>query len=353
MFADVVSIGHHARVPAHLIAEITEPRALQILNHLLTLCNPQKPEVWVDQQLIGTKLGVHRETIGRWIRHLVKVGRLVFLGFHYDGRRKRYLINLSANEDISVEKESSFIAHTATSNKIVGRPPTKLLDDAQRFCWTINKVIKTNKKEQTVCEISKREPSPNKIVLKQSLEAIGLHQQSIEKLLSNYPVDKIHAQIKHLQILLEQGEAIKEPAAWLIAAIRNNYEVPFAGNEECPQAILSREAVMMAQTAKDFFIKGNLKEAKAFAEKSIQLSPNTLAQEVLRETQATVEHREKIETAQKQLSDELKEEIRRKTEQEKATEMRRWFKSDTEMWASKFFRGAVDALVNQKLIEAI
>jgi hypothetical protein len=353
MLAEAINIGHHARVPACLIAEVTQPRALQILNHLLTLCNPQKPEVWVDQQLIGTKIGVHRDTVGRWIRYLERVGRLICQGFHHDGRRKRYLINLSTQQDLSLETANTTKSHTVTSNEIVGGPPAKQSDDLRRFCRTINREKETRIKEQTVAEISKKEFSSTESALKEKLVAIGLHTHSIEALLGCYPVDQINDQIKHLQILLEQGEDIKKPAAWLIAAIKNNYEVPVTKTEEHQQAVLSREAAVMAQTAKSLLVEGNLKEAKAFADKSIQLSPNNLAQEVQRDVQTTLEHIEKIENAQKQISAELKEELRRETEQEKAIEMRRWFKSDAEMWVSKFFKGAVDALVNQKLVEAI
>ena len=201
-----VAMGRHARVPAQLIAEVEKPRALQILTHLLTLCNPQKPEIWIDQGLLGKNLGIHRDSVGRWIRYLEKIGRLVFLGFRHDGRRKRYLINLPVEHATIKEEEIATKPRKITSGKIVGRPPAEGSDDLRRICRTINKVEETNLKEQTVVDVSKKEFSSNaKIALKQKLKIIGVHKHVIEKLVSKYSLEKIEDQIEHLNFLLKQG----------------------------------------------------------------------------------------------------------------------------------------------------
>jgi hypothetical protein len=355
MFAETINIGHHARVPAQLIAEVTQPRALQILNHLLTLCNPQKPEVWVDQQLIGKKLGVHRETAGRWIRHLERVGRLICLGFHHDGRRKRYLINLVTNHEASLENTDLDRAHKTTSNNFVGRRPAKQLDDLQRFCGTINRKEETKIKEQTAVEISKGEtPCHEDTALKQKLTEIGLHKESVDNLLREFATDKIVAQLQHLEILIQRGENIKKPAAWLIAAIKNAYALPTEKQkEELDEQRASQEAAYLAQTARHAFVEGKMLQAKCEAEKSLKISVNSLAQEVLRDVQTSLAHAERIERAERELNSEIKQIIRQKVEQEQSFQCRKWFKSDDEMRASKLFKGAVDALFNQRLIEAV
>jgi hypothetical protein len=357
MIAESINIGHHARVPAQLIAEVTKPRALQILNHLLTLCNPQKPEVWIDQQLVGKKLGVHRETAGYWIRYLERLGRLVCLGFHHDGRRKRYLINLAAQQESSLEKTSPANPHKATSNDFAGRPPAKQLDDLQRFHWTINREEKTEIKEQTVVEISKRVFSSNeKIALKQKLKTIGLHKHSIEKLVDKFSIERINAQINHLDALIKRGEVISKPAAWLFAAIKNDYILPVdtaKSKLDEQNAEASREAALLAQTARHALVEGNMREAKRAAEKSLEKAKNSLAQEVLRDVKTSLERAERIKRAERELTAETKQNIRLRAEQEQSSQCRKWFKSEDEMRASKLFRGAVDALFNQRLLEAV
>lgn len=70
------------------------------------------------------------------------------------------------------------------------------------------------------------------------------------------------------------------------------------------------------------------------AEKSIKILPTDLAREVLEKAQTTLERMDIVERAQKQMPPELKEEIRRKIEPEKAIEFRKLFKSESAMWAS-------------------
>jgi hypothetical protein len=356
MTAATINIGHHARVPAKLIAETEKPRALQILNHLLTLCNPQNPEVWIDQQWLGNKLGIHRDTVGRWIRHLEQIGRLVFLGFRNDGRRKRYLIKLP-NEEVPIENKRTTKPLNITSDNFVGRSQVKRSDDTRRFCRNINRIEKTNNKEQTVVDLCKREFSPNeKIAIKQKLKAVGLHKNSIEKLVTKFSLEKINDQIIHLKTLIDAGDNIKKPAAWLIAAVENNYDiinvVEKNSTNENHQGELSRQAAILAQTARNELLEGNHRKAQQTASKSLEITPNTVAGEILKEATMALERIEKIEIIQRQASLEDKQKIQREAEEEKSKELRRWFKSEAEMRLSKFFKGAVEALVNQRLIEA-
>jgi len=69
-----------------------KPRAYLILHYLISSCCAKTAEVEVHQDKLGQKLGVHRDTIGRWVRYLEKNQYLVCLDFSQEARGKRYRI---------------------------------------------------------------------------------------------------------------------------------------------------------------------------------------------------------------------------------------------------------------------
>lgn len=351
-------IGHHARVPVQMIREVQKPRALQILNHLLTLCSPEKPEVWVDQALVGHKLGIHQDTVGRWIRYLVKIERLISLGYYKDGRRKRYKINLPKNESLtprSVDPSSRF--SRAKTDDFAGRPPAIVSDDLRQIDRTINKEEITRIKEQTVAvDFSKKEFSRNeKIALKQKMKAIGVHKQRIDKLIDRYDHEKIKDQIEHLMHLLRKGENIEKPGAWLISAVEKNYVLP---KEIDKQAIAEernleakKKAGAIAQRAKSEMIEGKYELAKQTALESLAVAKNDLANEVAKEVCEIIERNEKIKHVRAQTAPALIEQIRKEEEQKKIQELKRWFKSEAQVINSQLFQKSVEEMVNQRLLE--
>lgn len=347
MSAIALSMGRHARVPAQLIEEVTKPRAIQILTHLLTVCNPQRPEVWVDQGLLGSKLGIHRDTVGKWIRHLENIGRLVFIGFRADGRRKRYQIILQ--QELPAEEPLKL-----TSDEIAGGPPIIPSDDVMRNDRNINRIKETDIKEQTDAVVKQKYSSNQKIALKQKLKEIGVHKQVIDKLVSKYTTEKISAQIEHLDLILARGERIVKPASWLIAAIKGNYELPREIDkktlEEEQKAKHRENAVQLAQHAQRELNVGNIEQAKELARRSLAINENSEAKRLLDEEQQKIERQKKIEDTRRTISPEKLENIRREEEQKKLLEMRKISGlSDIKILSSHFFKVLVDELINERL----
>jgi hypothetical protein len=350
-------IGHHARVPAQMIREIQKPRALQILNHLLTLCPPQKPEVWVDQALVGRILGIHQDTVGRWVRYLVKIGGLISLGYHKDGRRRRYKINLPQTdvlEGSSIEPSSR--SNSAKTDDFAGQPPALLPDNLRQIDRTINKEEITRIKEQTVAvDFSKKEFSENeKIALKQKMKTIGVHNQAIDKLIDRYAPEKINDQIEHLMHLLKEGADIQKPGAWLITAVEKNYDLP---REIDKQAIAAehesearREATTIAQRAKSEMMEGRYDKAKQTALDSLEVAKNDLANEVFKEACEIIERNERIKHARAQAAPALIEQIRKEEEEKKVRELKRWFKSEAQVRNTQLFQKSVEEMLNQRLL---
>ncbi len=170
-------------------------------------------------------------------------------------------------------------------------------------------------------------------------------------------METINAQIEHLLFLMERGEGIQKPGSWLIAAIEKNFPLPKEMDknaiEEEQRAEAIRNATMVAQEAKSELAQGNHQKAKERALKSLLLAQNDIAKDVVNEVNQILERAEKIDRARQLVSPEEQQQIRREEEQKKLNEMRRWFgKSDAEIMNSALFKGAVDALVNQRLLAA-
>lgn len=356
MKATAISFYHHAKVPSQMIDAVKKPRAIQILVHLLTLCNPNKPEVWVDQRLLGLKLGIHQDTAGIWIRYLEKIGRLAFLGYRHDGRRKRYRINLEGQENPSIPKRPRSQL-TANPLKIGGQPPVMAADNHRSEERYINKEEGTKLKEQTVIDIQEKEFSSNeKIAVKQKLKNLGVFKQTIEKLLNKYSIEQIELQLKHIQYLTERGDRIEKPASWLLRAIEGNYSLPKeidpnVVKQEQAQEVL-RKASIIAQDAKFNLDEGKLETARELATKSLQLAKNRLANEILNEAEKLIERAEKIKEARAKISNEALLKMRQEEEQKELPKMRRWGKSDAEILGSTFFKNLINAVLDQRLLGA-
>lgn len=350
-------LGHHARVPAQMIRDVQKPRALQILNHLLTLCSPQKPEVWIDQALVGDVLGIHQDTVGRWVRYLVKMGSLISLGYYKDGRRRRYKINLPKNEIVELSSfKPSGRPSRAKADDFAGGPAVISPEVLRQNDRTINKENKTRIKEQTVAVVfSNKEFSENeKVALKQKMQTIGVHRQGIDKLIDKYTPEKINDQIEHLMHMLKKGENIQKPGAWLIAAVEKDYALPKEIDKQAlaleSQEEARRDSSMMAQRAKSEMIEGKYEQARQIALKSLDLAKNDLAQEVIREISEITEREEKIKHARAEATPALIEQIRKEEEEKKVRELKRWFNSEAQVRNSKLFQKSVEEMINQRLL---
>lgn len=306
--------------------------------------------VYLCRAFFAKKLSLRKETISRALRVLEKIGVI--------NRTGELKFGFYPCVELLAPNDAHRAMKPADSQPVIKRSP---LSDhpitEQRSLDHSKKNKEEHIKEQNVNVLSKREFSSNeKIAVKQRLKTIGLHKHSIDKLMAKFSVERINAQIRHLQGLLERGDEIKNPAAWLIAAVEKGYELFTVHQNQTvhddPQSELARQAAILAQTARAELIEGNHLKAKQTASKSIEIAPNSVARDVLKEANRALERIERIERAQHQMPLEVKQQIRLDAENEKSKEMRRWFKSDAEMRLSQFFKGAVEALVNQRLIAA-
>jgi hypothetical protein len=319
-----INLNHFAQVPAEIINKVLKPRALQILNHLLKCCSLKKALVWVNQSWLAKQIGVHIETIGRWIRYLEKQGWLKFTGQRKQGRLKVY--------EIVFEKDSA-------SSIFAGGPPAKIEEDVLQNCWNINKEERTELKEQTAEDIVVE------ISLRKILHAYGINKNAAKRLIAKYPAELLNKQVEHLKLRQSHGDQIKSTAAWLVRAIQEDYALPMAHQEEV-RAENTRQAQRLLQEALYLERIGQVADAKAVAQKSLEIVHSKEAAELVGRIDARVEKNRRIEQARKNAPRELLERlIKEATEKVQASYRRLGIRALPEIASL-----AIEAEVGEKLI---
>lgn len=311
--------------------------------------------VYLCRAFFARKLNLRKETISRALKVLETIGVITRTGEVKFGFYPciQLLTPKNANgimkpaDSQPVIKLSSLGDHLITERRLIDHPKKNKEEE--------------RKKEQTAADVvvSKKEFSSNeKIALKQKLKAIGLYKHSIEKIISKHSTEDINNQIAHLQQIVERGGDIKNQASWLISAIEKKYARPEdlgkKALEDNKKAEAVREAAIVAQEAKSQLMAGNLHKARELATRSLLGDDNTLAKAVLGEADQILERAEKIERARALVSLEQQQLIRQEEEQRKLKEMRKLLgRNDNQIRNSAFFRTAVEALVDTRLLAAV
>jgi hypothetical protein len=308
--------------------------------------------VYVCRAVFAEKLNVSKRTISQGLNVLKKLGFIKFTGEFKFGFYPCFELvhpdedngTIKSADSPPVNKRSAVAEH--------------LLTEQGTFVHTKQKKEEPIKEQTTTVVFPEKEFSSNeKIALKQKLKAIGVHKRVIERLTTKHSMEKINAQIEHLQYVTERGGSIERPAAWLISAIEKDYPLPKETNKNSLEEERKTDAVLKAtvtaQRAKDELMAGNLKEALELSAKSTLMAENQLAKEVHREAVQIIDRAEKIEKARQMISPEQLRLIRQEEEQKKFKEMQRWYKNDNQIRESTLFKGAVEALVNQRLLAAV
>jgi hypothetical protein len=356
MTALAFDIGHHARIPADMISAEIKPRALQILNHLMTLCNPQNPEIWIDQGLIANKFKIHRDTVGRWVRSMEKSGLLSFIGFKNDGRRKRYKIKYQiSNPSNEPNLKPDLKPYKRASGIFVGRHTAFSSDDVRQKDRTINRTIKTNKKEQPLKKDSKNYfSSDEKTETSQILKKFGVRENLILKIMKKYPLENIRNQANHLSLLLKQGARINNQAAWLVRAIQENYALP---EEVDPQIIkeksaekISKRANLITEEASKLLEQGKLEEAKNKSLESKKILNTKSNENILLKIKEAIKNKKQDEKILCGLSEENSSKCIKEAEAE-ALEKISWMGSDANKFSNSIiFKEMVNSIFKRKAL---
>jgi hypothetical protein len=300
-----------------------------------------KGSVYICREFFSKKLNLKKETISRALTKLEKAHCI-----KRTGEFKHNIFPIVTLAEHTLEHSSSVTKRSLPSDQTI--------TDQRPFDHT-NKKTKEIRKEQTVVDFSKREFSSNqKIALKQKLKTIGLHKHSIEKLIAKNSSEKIESQIEHLRYAIERGDVIQNQASWLMSAVEKGYAVPRELDKtviaEEKQADLVREAAVLAQHAKVALDHGDDQGAKDIALKSLAISKNTNAEEILTKAQVRLERSQKAAQARMAVPQEKLQLFLEQARAQKMREFSTWYKTEAQILNNSLFIKGVEALVEESLL---
>ncbi len=350
-----INIGHYARIPSDTIFDDIRPRARQIFNHLALWCSPENPFVYVNQRGIATEINVHRETVGRGVRNLEKIGRLVFTGAWQTGGYKIYkMIYLRDpdNPNAAAQKrkarretwakkvrklakapkaiagaelapeavkapeptqapavvtapeipeeilEASNSAASPTSNIFVGARPAFLLESVQQFRGTYNRETINQNIQQPATAVAKQ------------MESIGVSGPVVGNLVKEFGPEACETQVEHLEFLQGKSSNIKDGARWLVSAIKRAFTPPDdlkAKKREEKQRKQQKMLKAMEEKIRTHFDNDNYEATISLANKRLAYGLHLESKELLLKAKQRIKRLRDLKEAEKSVSSDVKQ----------------------------------------------
>ena len=204
---------------------------------LLTYCHKEKDIAWPALSTLGDSLDMSKNSLISYQKTLLEYGLIK----KTTGRRTaqgNYRSNLYKVTPIRSPKNGP-----GQVQKLDTGSPKIALDQVQNLHPNNTNLNNTNittaKRENAAVDFKKlKEKGEEKILaIREQLMNLDIEESLIEKLLKNYPAEKIEEKI---DLLLIKGN-IQSPAGWLMAALKNDYqdleqegfdEEPVGGSED-------------------------------------------------------------------------------------------------------------------------
>ena len=256
-------------------------------------------EAFVSLGSFSNDLGYSRETICRAVTSLEKKGRIKKTGIKRYGFFP-YVEILEAPQEKEELQPVRFDAPLIKPSTIIDHNVNAHCPNGQSQERT--KELKKQTAEKIVCSknsLEEQEETP----LRKKLQSYGISKNQAKRLMGKFDVEKIQAQLDQLDHLLERGDQIKSPAAWLVSAIQRDYK-------PCAEIVKQKEAVQEAnqrqkyndaqrllQDAKWAENEGKIEQAKTLAEKSLTLIPQNETRELLAKVEAALLEQEQLAKA--------------------------------------------------------
>ncbi len=210
------------------------PTALYV--HLLKYCYKGKDVAWPTLKTLSKKVGVAENTLIRYIKILVKYGFIKNI-FKNKSTSRNNIYQMSLGEDLCDSKILPYMVtncnHTSkmsssilTKCKVEGY---KMSSSILTKCNPNNNNLNNNnitttkrKKDAVVADFKKlKEKGEEKMrVIRERMVELDFKEEFIEKILKEYSIKKID---EKLDLLMERKN-IKNPAGWLRAALKNDYQ---------------------------------------------------------------------------------------------------------------------------------
>ena len=252
------------------------PTALYV--HLLKYCYKGKDVAWPTLKTLSKKVGVAENTLIRYIKILVKYGFIKNI-FKNKSTSRNNIYQMSLGEDLCDLKILPYMVTSCNhTSKMSSSILTKCKVEGYKMSSSIltkcnpnnnnlnNNNITTTKREKDAVVVAvnfkklKEKGEERMRAIKERMVELDFKEELIEKILKEYSTKKID---EKLDLLMERKN-IKNPAGWMSAALKNDYqdeeqeeydEEPVRQESRLStenQKILSREeALQQIQLAKD------------------------------------------------------------------------------------------------------
>jgi hypothetical protein len=213
---------------------------------LLTYCHQEKDLVWPTLESLSKKMQLTPKTITKYQQILVKFDLIKKLN-----KRKtasgNYRRNIYRITPLNMEK------NTLPLGKIFPYLEEKFTPNLGKNLPINNNNLKhyqyNNKDAVAVVDFIKLKEEERRKRIKEDLTGLDFKDSFIEKLLKDFPLDKIEEKLE----LLKEKKHIINPSGWLMAALKNDYqgskeeelqEVIEEKKEEPQRKISSREEAL-------------------------------------------------------------------------------------------------------------
>ena len=340
MTTATMNIGHFARITAESIFEDMRPRGRQLFNHMALRCSPEKPFVWVSQKKTAEEMHCHQETVGRWMRYLESIGRAIFTGRWKFGRYKEYRLVYRREDTQSIQGFS-------TSSKSAGPRPTKSLDHVQQKCGTTSNETAGPITEEKQSNYHNKQQQPAALCeTGKKLHALQIPKRVVVDLISQFKKEACEKQLEHLDHLQQHNQPIRNKAAWLIKAIRDDFALPneIAEEKQVEENRRAHELNMWQQEQEraldGLYHEENYDAAIQTANRILSRCHSKTATETIKKINEERLRRQKVELAQKALSPDVTQSFFEKAKAKIVKQMS-MFRSVTNVEENSLYMGMI------------
>jgi hypothetical protein len=213
---------------------------------LLSYCHQEKDIVWPTLITLSNKLGISKNSLISYRNTLLKYG-LIKKIVRRRSAQGNYRSNLYQITPIKGAKNGP-----GQVQNLDGGSPKFTLDQVQNLNPNNNNLKHyqyNNKGVVAVVDFIKLKEEERRKRIKEDLTGLDFKGSFREKLLKDFPLDKIEEKLE----LLKEKKHIINPSGWLMAALKNDYqgskeeeiqEVIEEKKEEPPRKISSREEAL-------------------------------------------------------------------------------------------------------------
>lgn len=188
---------------------------------LLTYCHQEKDLAWSTLTTLSNKLGSSRNSLISYRNTLLKYGLITKMV-----RRRSAQGNYRSNLYKVTPIEGAKIEPGQVQN-LDGGSPKFTLDQVQNLNPNNNNINNTNitttnreKRAVAVVNFIKLKEEERRKRIKKDLTGLDFKDSFREKLLKDFPLDKMEEKLE----LLKEKKNIINPAGWLLAALKNDYQ---------------------------------------------------------------------------------------------------------------------------------